>query len=387
MNISHARRIRLSPPLFPPSQVAGLDEGSSQLFSVTFPGDAQPDIIRLVRRSYEACREPRKALPTQVRCELTLVDPAASYPPLVGQTCVYVIPIFGFWAFQKLVDMFAAFKGMGRFKKSAAKLAAEEFGRSRARRIDDGASPSEAAGEAPPAPGAKAPPVKKAGKQAGLPAASGAALARGGTPDARSIRFSDVAGVDSAVNEFKEIINILLGDPAYLDAGVRCPRGVLLEGPPGTGKTMLATAVANEAGLPFYSASGSEFVQMFSGVAAARVRDLFRRARANAPSIIFIDEVGGRGAGAGGRAGMGAMPAARVLRVPILLRPFRPLTNVTSPLPPLPLIRLTRWAARAVRVLATRAPLSASRACFSCLWRWTASTRWARRCSSSAPPT
>eukprot|EP00976_Prorocentrum_cordatum_P016053 322328-Prorocentrum_minimum.AAC.4 len=108
------------------------------------------------------------------------------------------------------------------------------------------------------------------------------------TKKGTGIKFSDVAGVDHAVQMFQEIIDIMLGDPRYSDIGAALPKGILLEGPPGTGKTLLAKAVAGEAGVPFFSANGSEFVEMFVGVAAARVRDLFKKARESTPSIVFI---------------------------------------------------------------------------------------------------
>jgi cell division protease FtsH len=103
--------------------------------------------------------------------------------------------------------------------------------------------------------------------------------------------FADVAGVDEAKEELKEIVSFLKDPKAYGRLGARMPKGVLLFGPPGTGKTLLAKAVAGEAGVPFFSISGSEFVEMFVGVGAARVRDLFEQARAKAPAIIFIDEL------------------------------------------------------------------------------------------------
>ena len=116
-------------------------------------------------------------------------------------------------------------------------------------------------------------------------------------------RFSDVAGVDEAKEELKEIIEFLKAPEKYGRLGAHVPKGVLLVGPPGTGKTLLARAVAGEAGVPFFSISGSEFVEMFVGVGAARVRDLFEQARAKAPAIIFIDEID-----ALGRARTGFMP-------------------------------------------------------------------------------
>jgi cell division protease FtsH len=105
------------------------------------------------------------------------------------------------------------------------------------------------------------------------------------------VTFADVAGVDEAKSELQEIVNFLRDPKGYGRLGGRMPRGILLIGPPGTGKTLLARAVAGEAGVPFFSISGSEFVEMFVGVGAARVRDLFEQARAKAPAIIFIDEL------------------------------------------------------------------------------------------------
>ena len=105
------------------------------------------------------------------------------------------------------------------------------------------------------------------------------------------VTFEDVAGVDEAKAELQEVVNFLNDPDSYGRLGARIPKGVLLVGPPGTGKTLLARAVAGEAGVPFYSISGAEFVEMFVGVGAARVRDLFEQARKAAPSIIFIDEL------------------------------------------------------------------------------------------------
>src|SRR5688572_21671988 len=119
------------------------------------------------------------------------------------------------------------------------------------------------------------------------------------------VTFSDVAGVDEAKTELQEVVEFLKDPKKYGRLGARVPKGVLLVGPPGTGKTMLARAVAGEAGVPFFSISGSEFVEMFVGVGAARVRDLFEQARQKAPAIIFIDELDalGRARGAGGIGG------------------------------------------------------------------------------------
>jgi len=105
------------------------------------------------------------------------------------------------------------------------------------------------------------------------------------------VTFADVAGIDEAVEELREIVDFLRNPKKYTDLGARIPKGVLLLGPPGTGKTLLARAVAGEAHVPFFSLSGSEFVEMFVGVGAARVRDLFTQAEAKAPCIIFIDEL------------------------------------------------------------------------------------------------
>jgi cell division protease FtsH len=119
------------------------------------------------------------------------------------------------------------------------------------------------------------------------------------------VTFDDVAGVDEAKDELREVVEFLKEPKKYGRLGARVPKGVLLVGPPGTGKTLLARAVAGEAGVPFFSISGSEFVEMFVGVGAARVRDLFEQARQKAPAIIFIDELDalGRARGAGGFGG------------------------------------------------------------------------------------
>jgi len=124
------------------------------------------------------------------------------------------------------------------------------------------------------------------------------------TPDAPKVKFDDVAGVDEAVEELREIEEFLENPAKFQAVGAKIPKGVLLYGPPGTGKTLLARAVAGEAGVPFYSISGSDFVEMFVGVGASRVRDLFEKAKKNSPAIIFVDEIDAvgrhRGAGLGG---------------------------------------------------------------------------------------
>ena len=124
------------------------------------------------------------------------------------------------------------------------------------------------------------------------------------TPDSPKIGFKDVAGVDEAVEELQEIKEFLENPKKFQALGARIPKGVLLYGPPGTGKTLLARAVAGEAGVPFFSISGSDFVEMFVGVGASRVRDLFEQAKQAAPCIVFMDEIDAvgrhRGAGIGG---------------------------------------------------------------------------------------
>lgn len=132
----------------------------------------------------------------------------------------------------------------------------------------------------------------------------GKSRARLAAADKPTISFSDVAGVEEAKQELQEIVEFLKYPEKFISLGARIPRGVLLVGPPGTGKTLLARAVAGEAGVPFFSISGSEFVEMFVGVGASRVRDLFDQAKRNAPCIIFVDEIDAvgrhRGSGLGG---------------------------------------------------------------------------------------
>ncbi len=118
------------------------------------------------------------------------------------------------------------------------------------------------------------------------------------------VGFADIAGIDEAKAEFEEIVSFLKEPEKYTVVGAKIPKGILLVGPPGTGKTLLAKAIANEADVPFFSVAGSEFVEMFIGIGAARVRDLFKKASENAPCIVFIDEIDAvgreRGAGVGG---------------------------------------------------------------------------------------
>ncbi|MHC1685544.1 MAG: ATP-dependent zinc metalloprotease FtsH [Clostridiaceae bacterium] len=132
----------------------------------------------------------------------------------------------------------------------------------------------------------------------------GKSKAKMATPDKKKVTFKDVAGEDEEKAELEEVVDFLKHPKRYLEMGARIPKGVLLVGPPGTGKTLLAKAVAGEAGVPFFTISGSDFVEMFVGVGASRVRDLFEQAKKNAPCIIFIDEIDAvgrqRGAGLGG---------------------------------------------------------------------------------------
>ncbi|MHB1130934.1 MAG: ATP-dependent zinc metalloprotease FtsH [Chloroflexota bacterium] len=132
----------------------------------------------------------------------------------------------------------------------------------------------------------------------------GRSRARVNSTDRPAVTFSDVAGVDEAKLELSELVQFLKDPGRFADVGARVPKGVLLVGPPGTGKTLISRAVAGEAGVPFFSISGSEFVEMFVGVGASRVRDLFKLAKRSAPAIIFIDEIDAvgrhRGAGTGG---------------------------------------------------------------------------------------
>ncbi len=144
----------------------------------------------------------------------------------------------------------------------------------------------------------------RGGGGAGNPMSFGKSRAKQQDAKTSKVRFADVAGSEEEKQELVEVVDFLKNPKKYHDLGARIPAGVLLEGPPGTGKTLLAKAVAGEAGVPFYSISGSDFVEMFVGVGASRVRDLFENAKKAAPSIIFIDEIDAvgrqRGAGLGG---------------------------------------------------------------------------------------
>src|ERR671935_1936001 len=145
--------------------------------------------------------------------------------------------------------------------------------------------------------------LRRLGSAGGMLTAFGQARARRYRASAERVGFADVAGIDEAKEELNEVVDFLKDPDKYRRLGARIPRGVLLNGPPGTGKTLLGRAVAGEAGVPFFSLSASEFVEMFVGVGASRVRDLFAQAQAAAPAIVFIDELDAvgrrRGAGVG----------------------------------------------------------------------------------------
>ena len=132
----------------------------------------------------------------------------------------------------------------------------------------------------------------------------GKSRARMFTGDKPTVTFADVAGAEESKQELQEVVEFLKEPQKFASLGARIPKGVLLVGPPGTGKTLMAKAISGEAGVPFFSISGSEFVEMFVGVGASRVRDLFEQAKRNSPCIIFIDEIDAvgrqRGAGLGG---------------------------------------------------------------------------------------
>ena len=119
----------------------------------------------------------------------------------------------------------------------------------------------------------------------------GKSRARMMLPDDKKVTFQNVAGLQEEKEDLVEVVDFLKAPQKYTNVGARIPKGVILVGPPGTGKTLLAKAVAGEAGVPFFSISGSDFVEMFVGVGASRVRDLFEEGKKHAPCIIFIDEI------------------------------------------------------------------------------------------------
>jgi cell division protease FtsH len=146
--------------------------------------------------------------------------------------------------------------------------------------------------------------LRRSAKAANKAMGFGRSQARIRPQDEITVRFEDVAGISEAKEELQEVVTFLKQPESFIRLGARIPRGVLLVGPPGTGKTLLAKAIAGEAGVPFFSIAASEFVELFVGVGASRVRDLFRKAKEKSPCIIFIDEIGAvgrqRGAGIGG---------------------------------------------------------------------------------------
>ncbi|AFZ50315.1 ATP-dependent zinc metalloprotease FtsH [Dactylococcopsis salina] len=146
--------------------------------------------------------------------------------------------------------------------------------------------------------------IRRSAKASGQAMSFGKSRARYQVETDTGVKFDDVAGIDEAKEELQEVVTFLKETERFTSVGAKIPKGVLLIGSPGTGKTLLAKAVSGEAGVPFYSISGSEFVEMFVGVGASRVRDLFKKAKENAPCLIFIDEIDAvgrkRGAGVGG---------------------------------------------------------------------------------------
>jgi cell division protease FtsH len=196
----------------------------------------------------------------EVRPELQVVDPGDSFVFLNTYSTQF-LPIIGLLGLRMVVGAGDwVLKKLGKQKKSAQEEMAEELGRHRATAFnveEDAGDPKNR---------------KKTKKDTG-------------------VRYEDVAGIDAVKDDIKIVLDILLGGERFREMGAHPIKGVLLEGPPGTGKTLLAKAMAGEAGIPFYSANGAEFVEMFQGVAAARIRSLFAAARKNAPAIIFIDEI------------------------------------------------------------------------------------------------
>lgn len=197
----------------------------------------------------------------EVRPELQVVDSGDSFVFLNTYSTQF-LPIIGLLALRLLVGSGDwVLKKLGKKKKSAQEEVAEELGRHRATAFnieeEDDLDPKK---------------KKKTKRDTG-------------------VRYEDVAGIDAVKDDIKIVLDILLGGERFREMGAHPIKGVLLEGPPGTGKTLLAKAMAGEAGIPFFSANGAEFVEMFQGVAAARIRSLFAAARKNAPAIIFIDEI------------------------------------------------------------------------------------------------
>ena len=203
----------------------------------------------------------------EVRPELQVVDPGDSFVFLNSYSTQF-LPIIGLLALRLVVgggDW--VLKKLGKQKKSAQEEVAEALGRHRATAFNVEEEVEE---------------VDEDGKTRKKKVKS-----RRDT----GVRYEDVAGIDAVKDDIKIVLDILLGGERFKEMGAHPIKGVLLEGPPGTGKTLLAKAMAGEAGIPFFSANGAEFVEMFQGVAAARIRSLFAAARKNAPAIIFIDEI------------------------------------------------------------------------------------------------
>ncbi|KAL3137049.1 hypothetical protein ABBQ32_006634 [Trebouxia sp. C0010 RCD-2024] len=229
-------------------------------FYVELPGDMweEGEMMRLLKSNL-AQRTEDGRVPYlnmlrlgQVRPELVVIDPSDSYVWL-NEYSGQILPILALIALRVVVGAgdFLIQK-FGKKKKDKMQEMADEYGKSRAQEFNVGV---------------------------------------GGNRKDTGVRYADVAGIDSVKFDIEETMRMILGDAEYDAIGARPPRGIMLEGPPGTGKTYLAKAMAGEAGIPFYSANGAEFVEMFQGVAAARIRDLFKTARAAAPAIIFIDEI------------------------------------------------------------------------------------------------
>ena len=240
------------------------------------PGDVWEEgtLMELIKRNQERrvwingqLRVPYDSLLrlNEVRPELQVVDPGDAYVWL-NQYSTQFLPIIGLLALRLAVGAGEwVLNKFGKQKKSAEEEVAEQLGSHKAQAFNVEEEEIGADGK-----------KKKKGKK---------------TKRDTGVRYDDVAGIDAVKGDIRVILDILMGDELFRSMGAHPVRGVLLEGPPGTGKTLLAKAMAGEAGIPFFSANGAEFVEMFQGVAAARIRSLFRAARKVAPAIIFIDEI------------------------------------------------------------------------------------------------